>query len=139
MDLSIRPLEWAILVHISRYSAVWKLLIGLFSLVSRSLALALLESSVPSSPSTSSLSANPRSKLLPGIDKPSTLKGIASVMIVSVGLAIGGKVCLVIKFSDGLPYPASVVSPASDVGLEVGDRVGVTPGTGGEHVESHVE
>lgn len=27
----------------------------------------------------------------------------------------------------------------SDVGFEVGDRVGVTPGIGGGQVESHVE
>lgn len=56
------------------------------------------------------------------------------MMVVRVGLGIGGNVGF-----DIMEGFVSVRSVTSDVGLGVGDRVGVTPGTGGGHVESQVE
>lgn len=55
------------------------------------------------------------------------------MITVRVGLGIGGNVGRAID----VVYASESV--ASDVGLEVGERVGVTPGTGGGQVESQVE
>jgi hypothetical protein len=79
-----------------------------------------------------SVSANPT--LSPGTN------GIASVIVVKVGFAIGGKVgpsgpALAIK----LGVEAILTSVEFDDGLTVGLREGVTPGIGAAQVESQVE
>lgn len=54
-------------------------------------------------------------------------------MAIRVGLGIGGNVGSASKLG------VILISETSDVGLVVGDRVGVTPGMGGGQVESQVE